>query len=97
MGEQEIAIKEGECLGASDDYFKARPQLLHDGYQRVFEAGFARGWDAARPLYPNGLSDFQIDTIGESMPDGVSGFLKTWGWRQFTRAIEEAHGLGINK
>lgn len=94
MNEREIAIKEAEVCAASDSYFAARPQIDGDDRRRVFEAGFARGWDAARPTHPNGLSDAQIDAIAESMPDGVAGFLKTWGWRQFARAIEEAHGYG---
>jgi hypothetical protein len=34
------------------------------------------------------LTDEEIDTIGESMPGGMDGFLKGWGWRNFARAIE---------
>lgn len=97
MDEREIAIKEAKACAASDSYFEARPQLKFDSYQRVFEAGFARGWDAARPTHPNGLSDEQIDAIGAAMEGGVSGFLTAWGWQQFARAIETAHGLGTNK
>ena len=31
--------------------------------------------------------DFIADTVVKGMPDGISGFLKSWGWRQFARAI----------
>ncbi len=41
------------------------------------------------------LTDKQIDKIAESMPGGMDGFLKGWGWRQFARAIEQAHGIGV--
>lgn len=37
------------------------------------------------------LTDDQIDRIAEncakSMPDGIQGFCKTWGWRQFAREL----------
>lgn len=36
------------------------------------------------------LSDFEIDAIADAMPGGLEGFLKTWGWRQYARAIENA-------
>lgn len=34
------------------------------------------------------LADEEIDIIAESMPGGIDGFLKGWGWRNFARAIE---------
>lgn len=37
------------------------------------------------------LTDEQIDRIAENcakgMPDGIQGFCKTWGWRQFAREL----------
>lgn len=33
------------------------------------------------------LTDEQIDAVAESMPGGLDGFLKGWGWRQFAREI----------
>lgn len=36
------------------------------------------------------LTGEQIDAIAESMPGGMNGFMRGWGWRQFARAIEEA-------
>lgn len=36
------------------------------------------------------LTHQQIDAIAESMPGGLDGFLKGWGWRQFARAVLEA-------
>ena len=52
-------------------------------------------WYVVGPLYlhpapqqaASVLTDAQIDAISESMPGGLSGFLKGWGWRQFARAI----------
>ncbi|WP_231755892.1 MULTISPECIES: DUF551 domain-containing protein [unclassified Burkholderia] len=35
------------------------------------------------------LDDADIDAIAESMPGGLVGFKKHWGWRQFARAIED--------
>lgn len=43
------------------------------------------------------LDDAKIDAIAEQMPGGIDGFLKHWGWRQFARAIEDAHGVGPNE
>jgi hypothetical protein len=45
------------------------------------------------PLLPR-LADGAIDRIAEAMPGGMDGFLKGWGWRQFARAVEDAHGIG---
>lgn len=36
------------------------------------------------------LTDEQIDAVFNQMPDGASGFLKTWGYRQFARSLLEA-------
>lgn len=48
---------------------------------------------ASRPILRESLSDFEIDGIAETMPGGLDGFLKTWGWRQYARAVEAAvHG-----
>ena len=40
------------------------------------------------------LTDEGINEIAESMPGGLAGFMKGWGWQQFARAIEAAHGIG---
>jgi hypothetical protein len=40
---------------------------------------------------PKTLTDEQIDRIADNcakaMPDGIRGFCKTWGWRQFAREL----------
>ncbi len=41
------------------------------------------------------LTDAGINEIAESMPGGLAGFMKGWGWQQFARAIEAAHGIGV--
>jgi hypothetical protein len=43
--EQEIAIKEGERIAASDRYFGARTYVLDTAAnRRLFEAGFDAAW-----------------------------------------------------
>lgn len=46
--EQQWAIRQGHEIAASDSYFDARPQIDNNDRRKVFEAGFERGWDAAR-------------------------------------------------
>ena len=41
------------------------------------------------------LTDAGINEIADSMPGGLAGFMKGWGWQQFARAIEAAHGIGV--
>ena len=52
------------------------------------------GPHSAAATQPVELSDERIDyiadTIVRGMPDGIRGFCKTWGWRQFSRALLEA-------
>lgn len=43
------------------------------------------------------LSDHDISGIAGKMPGGINGFMKEWGWHQFARAIEEAHGIKITE
>lgn len=91
--EMEKAEMEGARNEAEDAYFEARPQIDCNDRRKVFEAGFDRGFEKSRPKFPHGLSDGQIDSIAEQMPGGLNGFLNQWGWRQFARAIEDAHGV----
>lgn len=50
-----------------------------------------------RAKYPSPLTDERIDYIADvvvkGMPDGLQGFMKSWGWRQFARAILEDCGI----
>ncbi|WP_313330697.1 hypothetical protein [Comamonas sp.] len=39
------------------------------------------------------LTDAQIDEIFNAMPGGIDGWLKSWGYRQFARAIEAKAAL----
>jgi len=48
--EQNIALRKGHQIGASEDYFAARP-CSHD-LLRVFEYAFYRGWETARCAIP---------------------------------------------
>jgi hypothetical protein len=33
------------------------------------------------------ITDDQIDAVARSMPGGMDGFCKGWGWRQFAREV----------
>ena len=35
----------------------------------------------------NKITDEQINEIAESMPGGMEGFMKGWGWQQFARKL----------
>jgi len=94
MDEREHAIKEGEMIAAEEAYFDCRPHIEKTLHRRIFDAGFNRGWDSQRTKPRSStLSDAQISVIAESMPGGLPGYCKGWGWTQFARAIEEANGI----
>ena len=46
--EHRHAIRQGYEIAASDGYFEARPQIDSSDRRKAFQAGFERGWDAAR-------------------------------------------------
>ena len=52
--EQEHAIRQGHEIAASDGYFEARPQIDSNARRKVFQAGFERGWGAARAAQKGG-------------------------------------------
>ena len=59
-----------------------------------------RGEEHEKPLYTappksQPLTEQEINDIAESMPGGLAGFMKGWGWQQFARAIEAAHEIGV--
>lgn len=54
--EQQRAIRQGHEIAASDSYFDARPQIDNNDRRKVFEAGFERGWNAARAQAKEGAS-----------------------------------------
>lgn len=93
MEEKEIAIKEAHMIESQDSYFEVRLPIDSKNNRNIFDAGFSRGWDRARLKHPFGLSDSKISEIANKMPGGLEGFCKGWGWVQFARAIEEAHGI----
>lgn len=68
---------------------------LKAAQKHAYALGVARGKEDAQARYEPRppLTDERIDRIAESMPGGVAGFLKEWGWRQFARAVEKDHGI----
>ena len=77
----------------------ARAMTGRDDYEHVASLE-PRMWiehhfdDAAKERQP--LTDAGINEIADSMPGGLAGFMKGWGWQQFARAIEAAHGIGAD-
>ena len=77
---------------SSVDEYKAAEQFLAapplDGEavlaQRI--AALAATQPAAQGMEAD-LTDEQIDEAFNQMPDGATGFLKSWGYRQFARAV----------
>ena len=47
---------------------------------------------AAQPLSDDRI-DYIADVVVKGMPEGISGFCRSWGWRQFARAILEDCGV----
>lgn len=43
------------------------------------------------------LTNEEIDAIADSMPGGLDGFLKGWGWQQFARAVLDANEIKMNR
>lgn len=43
------------------------------------------------------LTNEEIDAIADSMPGGLEGFLKGWGWRQFAHAVLDANEIKMNQ
>lgn len=70
---------------------------------RSFKAGWKAAMEFAHAAFAPSpaderaarLDDAEIDTIAESMPGGLTGFMKQWGWRQFARAVEDEVILNV--
>ncbi len=55
---------------------------------RAFCIGFEQGLAVEREW--QGLMNEERKGIFESMPGGLDGFCRTWGWLQFSKALETA-------
>lgn len=57
--------------------------------------------DAPRPMELEDFSDEAIDRIADltvkAMPEGIFGFCKQWGWRQFARMLLSHYGPTVNR
>lgn len=57
--------------------------------------------DPPRPMELEDFSDEAIDRIADltvkAMPEGISGFCKYWGWRQFARTLLSHYGPTVNR
>lgn len=93
-------------LNALGEYWRRQTNCTGDAISDAIKAaqdhayalGLARGREEAKarfePRPP--LTDERIDSLADRMPDGVAGFTKEWGWRQFARMVEQDHGIGPN-
>lgn len=43
------------------------------------------------------MTDQEIDAIFETMPGGVQGFCRDYGYRQFARAVLDAAGIELDE
>ena|ERR1019366_6269127 len=91
--ERKIAVIESEAANAEDAYFLVRIPLDNSEHRRIFTCGFRRGYEKAMDTHPLGLTNAQIDLIAHTLPGGLDGYRKQWGWRQFARAVEAAHEI----
>ncbi|MDQ7981938.1 hypothetical protein QYH69_32460 [Paraburkholderia sp. SARCC-3016] len=72
--------------GLKEGYLTASERMANLRKAVVEESASDAATDAQRDAKL--LSDADIDTIATSMPGGLTGFMKGWGWRQFARAVE---------
>ena len=78
----------GETLDIGTD-IRALP-LPESTVEVVMDRGHGGLTFAPAKCEPVRLTLDQIGEAAETMPGGIDGFLKGWGWQQFARAIETA-------
>ena len=74
----------GRRVGFAAEYPMLKPEPLYTEQQ--VRALLAATQPTAQGLEAD-LTDAQIDEAFNQMPDGAAGFLKSWGYRQFARAV----------
>lgn len=98
------AIAELEKWGTPAGAVEPVMWAFQDSEGRWRDASHTEHSAGMKPLYPAPqptqaqagavpLTDEQIGAVADGMPGGSGGFLKTWGWYQFARAVERAHGI----
>ena len=79
---QRIKVGDDVCYWQRDEWVQwAIKEVLP-----LVEAALAATQPAAQGMDAD-LTDEQIDEAFNQMPDGAAGFLKSWGYRQFARAV----------
>ena len=91
-----------EALAQKDEQEPVAWAVMHNGeicwdadYPFSNEPGWSDSDQECVPLYTHPphrqpLTYEGINEIADSMPGGLAGFMKGWGWQQFARAIERA-------
>ena len=84
---------------SSEAFDEISAKLRAAGYDHCFDEaglvdmthiGLVRGAREAKPIeLTNERIDNIADLVVKGMPEGIQGFLKSWGWRQFARAVLE--------
>jgi len=75
MTERHIALREAATWAAAEPYFDHRPALDSVTCRRVFDAAFARGYDATHPPAGIDVADLRnagMEVFGDSGPVAVS-------------------------
>ena len=85
--QREVVEQALEALLNEGNFRKLRKPLIEESIKQI-KAALEQPQECYDQREP--LTDRQIDAIAESMPGGLDGFLKGWGWRQFARAVLEA-------
>lgn len=79
--------KEDKCPDCeAEGTMTASCPKCHHEYRLIADATLAATQPEAQGMGVV-LTDAQIDETFNQMPDGAAGFLKSWGYRQFARAV----------
>ena len=78
MNERHIAQREAACWAAADPYFDNRPALDSVLCRRVFDAAFARGYDATHP--PAGIDVDDLRRAGRGIFGDVQAGMSAVEW-----------------
>jgi hypothetical protein len=94
--EMHIVAREKLCNGAADDYFDANPTHDNDVDRKLFEQGFARGFDSAAELASSGAYDvFRCSPVYRDPPQrtwvGLTDREKSNLWLESRTAIPRFH------
>lgn len=59
--ERDVALRESSRIHINNEYFKARPQVDNDDRRNVFDAGYDRGWQAAKQQSAGEIANLMLN------------------------------------